>query len=1222
VLPATPNISSRDVLGVDNNGQDLGTVIFNVPYKTAQSFYYNLPSINNVDLITNLKFDQINNIPVAEFIAQYGGIDGITNLNGRTLVFTNPVVDAAAGGWQRTTLFDPLEPGAANNGLPGSYDSIEYDQTTVIPPEDRYQLWQISYVNNAGTNYISCSRIQTINPLTKFTIRYGTEYSSTQWYKDSTGLFERIPLLTAAQDVLYYQDGTDPEIFGQIRLIDQTAADTLSIDQIIGKRSYTSPNGVIFTNGLKVRFTGAVEPAEFGSGLGSITYSSTESGTNYITSLEVNELYVGQQIVFSAPTLGGLVAGQTYYVRSFAANGQKFTVSATPGGPAVDLASGQSAGVNQATTISNREYYVAGVGTAIELLPVTDFVVPESYAAGLFSNVVAQTFAITTVPNPNGPGAIYAVNGINKPVLNFVRGGIYTFDQSDPTNTGHPIAFKDSTGAPYTTGVVTTGTPGQPGAQTVIIVANNAPDSLRYFCTVHGNNMGNTITVTTLDLSTPQPDYITISRASPDLNAWSRSNRWFHIDVINATAEYNNTPAVLDNQFRAKRPVIQFRPGIRLYNMGTEGKAPVDIIDFQATDAFSNINGSTGYTINGYALVEGSRVIFAADTDADVRNKIYQVSFIIPDSVAPLIAQPVINLTLAADGNVLVDQSTVVLAGTTTAGKTYWFDGTEWSLAQQKTGIQQAPLYNVYDAAEVSFGNNTKYPSTTFAGSKLFSYAVGDTNILDPVLQFPLQYLNINNVGDIVFENNLYKDTFLYVEDNASVTLGIDQGSVQEYQTRTEYQKLIGWQTAAVTSQIYQQFKFNYSGQTLKLDVAVLPQTAIAVPVIKIYAGSVFQDDNTYTYTTTTDSTTITLNKTYTPDDVIEVLVLSNQTSQVAFYQVPVNLESNPLNENSDLFTLGTVRSHYQSICENLPDLTGEINGANNLRDLGNVVPYGLNILQQSAPLTLAGYFLRSQEYNIFSSLQYNSREYLKFKAQMLDAVLSQNIGFRNTAQVLDTAIQDVTLGKLDSQPFYWSDMIPTGVTVASNTYTVGFVTGVTFDTVQVYNYTSANYLGLLVYKNELLLTRGVDYTVATDGPRITVTTPLTTGDIVVINEYANTYGSFVPNTPTKLGLYPAYEPGIVLQKSSTGVIEAIQGHDGSTTPVFGDIRDQVLLEFETRIYNNLKLDGNPVPLDMTDVMPGQFRITGYSFEEINSILSQDFLSYCGWNKLDYKPQQ
>ena len=135
-----------------------------------------------------------------------------------------------------------------------------------------------------------------------------------------------------------------------------------------------------------------------------------------------------------------------------------------------------------------------------------------------------------------------------------------------------------------------------------------------------------------------------ITRNSINKNAWSRSNRWFHIDVINATADYNNTVAVLDNNYRAKRPVIQFRPGIRLFNMGTSGKAPVDIIDFEESDAFSNVEGSTGYSVNDYTFVNGSRVIFAADTDPTVRSKIYVVNFIIPDSVAPLIAQPIINL--------------------------------------------------------------------------------------------------------------------------------------------------------------------------------------------------------------------------------------------------------------------------------------------------------------------------------------------------------------------------------------------------------------------------------------------------------------------------------------------------------------------------------------------------------------------------------------------------
>lgn len=109
--------------------------------------------------------------------------------------------------------------------------------------------------------------------------------------------------------------------------------------------------------------------------------------------------------------------------------------------------------------------------------------------------MTVQTFNITTVPNPAGAGAIYQVDGINNPVLNLVRGGIYTFIQSNSSNTNHPIAFKDSAGAAYTTGVVSTGIPGLAGAQTVFTVAANAPTALRYYCVTHGNNMGNTITV-------------------------------------------------------------------------------------------------------------------------------------------------------------------------------------------------------------------------------------------------------------------------------------------------------------------------------------------------------------------------------------------------------------------------------------------------------------------------------------------------------------------------------------------------------------------------------------------------------------------------------------------------------------------------------------------------------------------------------------------------------
>jgi hypothetical protein len=1068
--PVTPNITSREVLGVTNNGVDLGTINFNVPSKTAQDFYYNLNSIGTVDLITDIPFDNIQGARLDEFIATYGGIDGTTNLNTRTLVFSSQTSE----GW-------------------GS-----------VPAYQWYNIWQISYTVVDNITYLSLGSIQTIDALDKFSISFGTQYASTQWYKIQAGTLEQIPPLTATQDTLYYQDSTDPEIYGIIRLIDQVDSGTLYISDIIGKKNYTSPNGVVFTNGLKVKFPGDVYPASYATKSVTVTCSSTAAGLNLITCDSTAGLIVGQQVEFTGTTFGGVLTDTTYYVQSIFSDSQ-FKISLTKSGPAVTLTS--AAGTMTGVASQAPEYYVSGVGTAIELLPVSNFITPE------------------------------------------------------------------------------------------VITEENA--QLGIF------------------------DYLTMDRASPDLNAWARSNRWFHIDVLNATGVYNDTPVILDNNYRAKRPILQFRSGIRLFNMGTEGKQPVNTIDFTETDAFSNIEGSTGYTVNGYTLVDGSRVIFAADEDANVRDKIYVVNFITPDTVDPLISQPIINLVLADDGEVLADQSTLCLSGDQ-VGLSFWYNGVTWTNAQQKESVQQAPLFDVFDKNGYSFSNRAIYPSSTFVGSKLFSYAEGTGNV-DPILKFQLKYLTLSNVGDIVFDNNLYIDTYTYVTDNYSTTAPISSGFVYEYATRTVHERLLGWQTAVVPTTMRQQFKFVYNLAPLQLDVQVLPNSETIVPSIKVFVGSVFQDPGTYSVVTTADSTTITFNTEHIVGDVIEVEALSNQVSKLAFYQVPLNLEKNPLNNNSEYFTLGTIRSHYESICQNLTTLTGKINGPNNTRDLGDIVPYGQIILQQSAPLTLNGYFMRSEKYNIFSALEYNSREYQKFKNQLLESVTTQTIQFETAGQILDTAVAEITLGRTDSNPFYWSDMLPAGSVFTETTYTISNTTNDTFDTVQVYNYTSSNYLGMNVYLNDRILERDYEYSVATDGPRIVILEPLyselVNGDVISIQEYSATYGTFVPNTPTKLGLYPAWRPEITTVKTTTGTQVIIKGHDGSETPIFGDIRDQVLLEFETRIYNNLKLDGNPVPLTLVDVIPGEFRETGYTQAEINSILSTSFLTYVGWNKLDYNTQ-
>ena len=104
------------------------------------------------------------------------------------------------------------------------------------------------------------------------------------------------------------------------------------------------------------------------------------------------------------------------------------------------------------------------------------------------------TFAVTVV---NSGGNKYVLDGdTSNPAkaLTLHKGWTYTFDQSDSSNANHPLVFKTDSGA-YTTNVTVTGTAGQAGAKVQIVIPESQPTGFRYYCSVHGNSMGNTITV-------------------------------------------------------------------------------------------------------------------------------------------------------------------------------------------------------------------------------------------------------------------------------------------------------------------------------------------------------------------------------------------------------------------------------------------------------------------------------------------------------------------------------------------------------------------------------------------------------------------------------------------------------------------------------------------------------------------------------------------------------
>ena len=147
---------------------------------------------------------------------------------------------------------------------------------------------------------------------------------------------------------------------------------------------------------------------------------------------------------------------------------------------------------------------VTGAFTAnvpsIEGIANTNLPSQTAMSSAVYGDNVQPTGNNYTVTVANsGSGNKFYIDGVEAAALTLTKGLTYVFDVSE-YNSGHPFRFKDSSGNSYTTGVTTSGTAGSSGATVTLVVPTSGTMPARYYCTVHGNGMGNTIT--TVDSTT------------------------------------------------------------------------------------------------------------------------------------------------------------------------------------------------------------------------------------------------------------------------------------------------------------------------------------------------------------------------------------------------------------------------------------------------------------------------------------------------------------------------------------------------------------------------------------------------------------------------------------------------------------------------------------------------------------------------------------------------
>ena len=122
------------------------------------------------------------------------------------------------------------------------------------------------------------------------------------------------------------------------------------------------------------------------------------------------------------------------------------------------------------------------------------------------------TYTVTVVQDSGGNN-VFAINGVQKPVITMKRGSTYIFNQSHSSNVGHPLRIKSDAGGLQST--TNAGTLGTDATVTYQPSYPDAPSDLRYYCTVHGNAMGNTITMNNPSTTTQETTTTTPQQVNP-----------------------------------------------------------------------------------------------------------------------------------------------------------------------------------------------------------------------------------------------------------------------------------------------------------------------------------------------------------------------------------------------------------------------------------------------------------------------------------------------------------------------------------------------------------------------------------------------------------------------------------------------------------------------------------------------------------------------------------
>lgn len=725
------------------------------------------------------------------------------------------------------------------------------------------------------------------------------------------------------------------------------------------------------------------------------------------------------------------------------------------------------------------------------------------------------------------------------------------------------------------------------------------------------------------------PDYVTIERGVE--NRWSRYNRWFHRDVLQNFYDKSIT------KIRAERPIIEFERGMELFNFGVTKKQDIDLIvknsaflealckitetgfnyvsngyiytnsvsnpmqmvwkhpdfDIEVYDTSSQFSttwelkeyGFSNVHINGYTVYSGMRIL---DND-----KIYTIRDIENGNIIPMLD----SVDDPTEGDM-----TLVLSSNTD----YWFNGTAWVKSQQKTST---PLFNLYNEDEIILNDKLEYPKSDFAGSKIFSYKLGD-GVNDNVLGIPLAY---DNFGEIIFDNNLVSDEYSYMEITTKRTIS----GFKYFKNDSEY--VNNWFTVPYKSpQKYTQRFVNKNDNTLfrlKMTLRNLPYSGDYL-IVKVDNKQLLPAQFSIQGNILRILPEIVLGSKEIEVNMIGDLVDSNEQDYFVdeFEYVDSNtfkLQEKPItpltNDTIRVFVNGTpIASAQLSIVD---DVYLTINHA---FTAGDEVLVAIYIPKQQAN--------DNSFWNIPSNLEANALNKDFDQLSRGDYFNHFSTAIARQENFVGNPLALNNYRDTKKIKFLGENILQHSAPMAKLMY---LVSNDKVDMLKSIQYVEREFVR---FKNKFIQQisniRTTGELSNTDPISLWIQTALSkinlgkTQDFPFFNSGAIGELTWVPPTPAFLGIFAKYSPEIFVEEINFESTIFIRGHDGSLVLGFGDIRDSVLLEFEQQIYNSIRTEQH---FDITGIWPGKLRQTDYSIEEIKTVMQPIIERWASTNAADYR---